>query len=173
MPHLRGALGLTVMLAGLLFSGCGSGGTGTATAPASASHALSTRAHFTEQAEAVCRTLSQEAKPLRARQESLRGLPAAAAAGAFVSLARESVAISQAAEGKLRALPRPPADAHAIEQLLRTFSGEVTDATAIARAAANQESALGEAAEGALKKSAQNNIGLADEYGMRLCIASE
>jgi hypothetical protein len=178
MPdRLRPAHGLAVGLAVLLLSGCGTAGTRTATAhervSASTHRTAATKARYIAQAEAVCRALSTQEKSLKARQESLKGLPSASADKAFVSLARHVVALSRAAEGKLHALPPPPADVRAIDVLLTSFSEEIADATDIANAAANQESTIGEAAEGALKKSIADNTSLASAYGMKDCIGSE
>jgi hypothetical protein len=166
----RPALGLAVGLAALLLSGCGGSGTRTGAAGASAA---TTKARFVAQAEAVCRALSAQEQPLKARQESLKGLPVAEADKAFVSLARRVVSLSRAAEGKLQALPRPPDDAQAIEKLLTSFSEETADANDIANAAASRESTLGEGAEQALRRSIAANSALADAYGMKACIGSE
>lgn len=167
----RPALGLAIALAVVLLSGCGATSTQTAAVSASTPTAA-TKAHFIVQAEGICRTLTAQEKPLRARQESLERLPTASDDSAFVSLARQVVVISQAANSKLHKLPRPPGDAHAIEQLLTGFSEEVADATRIGDAAAAEESTPGEAAEEALKRSIAENGGLAEAYGMKLCIGS-
>jgi hypothetical protein len=173
----RAALGLLVGLIAVLLSACGTTGTPTTTVHADVSastpNALPTKARFAAQAQAICVTLSAQEKPLEARQGSLKGLPITTAEKAFVSLARQVVVLSRAADSKLERLPRPPSDARAIEQLLRSFSEEATDATGIADAAANQESTAGEAAEGALKKSIAANSSLAAAYGMKDCIGSE
>jgi hypothetical protein len=174
MPdRLKPALGLTASLAVLLLSGCGSAGTQAPTVSAPNSTATTTKAHFIAQAEGICRTLSAQEKPLRAQQESLKRLPTAAAGSAFVSLVRRVVVISDAANSKLHALPQPPGDAQAIDKLLTGFSEEAAEVSSIADAAAGQESTVGEAAEGALKRSIADNSGLADAYGMKECIGSE
>lgn len=171
----RPALGLAVGLVALSLSGCGGSGTpaGNAGTSASATGAPTTKARFVAQAEAVCRTLSAQEQPLKARQETLKGLPVATADKDFVALAQQVVTLSTAAERKLAALPRPPGDAQAIERLLASFSVETTDATAIANAAAKQENAIGEAAERALRKSIAADSALANAYGMEACIGSE
>ena len=75
MPDwLRAVLGLAAGLLTLLLLGCGSTATRTDThagESASTSGAYGTKAHFIAQAEAICRTLSEQERPLRARQESL------------------------------------------------------------------------------------------------------
>jgi hypothetical protein len=175
MPdRLRRALGLAAGLLILLLSGCGSTGTRTNThadesAPASGAHA--TKAHFIAQAEAICHTLSEQERPLRGRQESL-GVDNASSEKAFVSLARQVVSFSRAADVRLRVLARP-ADDREIEQLLTSFAQEVVDANDIATAAANQNSTIGEDAQESLRRSIAANSALADAYGMKDCIESE
>jgi hypothetical protein len=178
MPaRLRPALGLAAGLASVLLSGCGSSGTPTTSAHAGESVSVtgtqSTKAHFVAQAEAACRTLTAQEQPLKARQNSLKGLSAEASDKVFVSIAREVVTFSRSADEKLRALPRPPADAHAIEGLLASFAQEITDTSDIAAAAANQNGTIGEDAEDALKKSIAANSTLAASYGMKDCIGGE
>jgi uncharacterized protein YceK len=175
--RLRPALGLAVVVAVavavLMVSGCGSTGTTTAAVPTSAPAATSTKAHFVARAEEICRTLSAQEEPLKAQQESLKGLPSASADSVFVSLVRQVLAISKAANSKLHALPQPAGDAQAIDKLLAGFSEQVAEVSSIADAATRQESAVGEAAEGALKRSIADNSGLADAYGMKACVGSE
>lgn len=175
--RLRPALGLAAGLATVLLSGCGSSGTPTTAGHASESVSItgtrSTKAHFIAQAEAACRTLTAQEQPLKARQNSLKGLSAEASDKAFVSIARQVVTFSRAADERLRALPRPPADAHAIEALLASFAQEITDTSDIAAAAANQNGTIGEDAEDALKKSIAANSALASAYGMKDCIGGE
>jgi hypothetical protein len=178
MPaRLRPALGLAAGLATALLSGCGSSGAPTTSAHAGESASItgtqSTKAHFIAHAEAACRTLSAQEQPLKARQESLKGLPAEASDKAFVSIARQVVTFSRKADEELRALPRPPADARAIEGLLASFAQEITDTSDIAAAAANQNGTIGEDAEDALKKSIAANSTLAAAYGMKDCIGGE
>lgn len=175
--RLRPALGLVASLIAMLVAACGGGGATNASiranAPASAPDALPTKAHFVAQAQAICSALSAQEKPLKARQESLKGLPATSADTAFVALVHQLVTLSRVADAKLEALPRPAGDAHAIEKLLTGFSEETTEASAIAKAADNQESTLGEASEDALKRLIADNSVAANEYGMSDCIGSE
>jgi hypothetical protein len=171
--QLRPALALAAVLAGLLCSGCGSSSTPTITTHANGADATATKAQFIAQAEHICSTLATDELPLKARQESLKKLPAAAADKAFVSLVHQLVALSRTAAAKLAALPRPAQDAAAIEKLLSSFSEETSEATSIADAASRQESAPGEAAEDALRRSVAKNRVLAEQYGMKDCIGSE
>ena len=105
LDRLRPALGLAAGLAAVLLSGCGP--TGAATTGAHAGESTSTagvqatKARFVAQAEAVCHTLNVQEQPLKARQESLKGLSTAAAGNAFVSIARQVVTFSRAADEKL------------------------------------------------------------------------
>jgi hypothetical protein len=173
----RAALCLAAGTVALLLSGCGGSSTRTVTVqasvPSSAAGATVTKAHFVAQAEAICRKLSAQEQPLKARQATLRELPNSTAEKIFVSLAHQVVTVSRAADGKLRALPRPAADAHAIEMLLTGFSEEVADASEIASAAVSEENNLAEGAEQGLKRSVAENSAAAAEYGMKDCIGSE
>jgi hypothetical protein len=179
--QLRRALGLAIALPVLALAGCGSGGTSTTTAstsaptsvPTSTQQATTTKPSFIARAEGICRALSAHEAPLKARQESLKGLPTSTADKDFVSLVRQVVSLSRATVGRLRALPQPPADAAAIDRLLMGLSEETTDAADIAVAAVAQESNSGEAAEDALRRSIADNRRLAAQYGMRDCFGSE
>jgi TolA-binding protein len=173
MPdRFRAALGVATALAALLLSACGTTSTPTATVSTS-SPKTGTKSQFIAQAEAICRTLSAHEKPLRARQESLKGLPSAVADRTFVSLARQVVALSRAADRKLVVLPRPTGDRQALEKLLTSYSAEAAAAATIADAAANEEGTVGEDAEAALKRSIAANSPLADAFGMKDCFGSE
>lgn len=170
--RLRPALGLAVGLA-VLLAGCGSTGTHSSQTGGSASNAGATTARFVAAAQAVCRTLEAQEKPLQARQEALKEQPTAVADKGFVSLARQVVALSQAAHAKLQALARPPADAQAIATLLSNFSGEIADVTDEAHAVAAGQAATGERANEKLRKSIEQNSASAAAYGMNDCIGTE
>ena len=169
MPNRsRPALGLAMVLATALLGGCGSSSKPPASTEAPAGSASGpTKAQFVAQAEVICRKLSAQEKPLEASQASLTG--GGSAGTTFASLAHQVVVLSQAAETKLQALQRPPADAAAIGTLLTSFTDDVADASALAQAAVKEESSAGEAAEGALRKSIAAHSQLAGEYGMQLC----
>lgn len=173
----RGTLGLAAVLAALLCSGCGgsasTSSTGARAQGATSSSASSTKAQYVAQAEAICRTLSAQEQPLKARQESLKTLAPEAADTAFVSIVAKLVAYSQAAARKLHALAPPAGDTQAVEQLLSSFSQETADAKAIEQAARKQESTPGEEAQDALKKTIDEHLALAERYGMKDCIAAE
>jgi hypothetical protein len=173
----RAALGLLVGLAVALLAGCGGSSAPRHTTSASAespSAASAARASFIAHAEAICRTLSAQERPLKARQESLKRLPSAAIADTeFVALVRQLVVLSRTADGRLRALPRPAGDAQNIERLLTSLSQQLTEVTDVANAAAKQESSVGEAAVFELRRSIAQTIALADRYGMKACVSSE
>lgn len=171
--QLKGARGLVVVLACLLCSACGSSGTPTTSTPATRSASTASKAQFVAHAERICSTLSQQEKPLKARQETLKQLPPAVAEKAFVAIVRQVIALTRAAAGKLQTLPQPTGDTQAIHNLLSSFSEESSDATAIASAATGQEASSGEAVQGALRKLIADNRALAAEYGMKDCIGSE
>jgi len=124
-------------------------------------------------AEAVCRALSAQEKPLKARQEALKGLSPEVADAKFVEIVGKVVAYSQTAAGELAAIPRPAADAQPIEKLESSFSQETADAKTIDQAARKQESDLGEDAQDALRKTIDENLPQAEAYGMKDCIAAE
>lgn len=173
--RLRPALGPLVLLAALILAGCG--GTSTPSShpasSASAADALAAKARFIAQAQSVCRSLSAQEQPLKARQETLKRLPSAVADKEFVALVHRLIVLSRAADGKLQALARPAGDAHNIERLLTSFSGQLTDVTDVADAAAKQEGSVGEAAVLALRRSIAQNIALAEKYGMKACVSAE
>jgi hypothetical protein len=175
--QLRGVLGPAAVLVAVLCSGCGGGSststTGARAGGASSTSASATKAQFVARAEAICRALSSQEQPLKARQESLKGLPPEAADAEFVSIVSKVVAYSQTAAGKLNALALPPGDAAAIEKLLLSFSEETGDAKAIEQAARKQESTPGEDAQDALRKKIDENLPQAEAYGMKDCIAAE
>jgi hypothetical protein len=170
------ALGLAVLIGALLLSGCGS----SSKSPSSSSTAAQavsaaggpTKAQFSAQAEAICRSLANSEKPLEAQQAALKS-ETATSSGAFVSVARQVVALSRAADAKLHALPRPAAYAGPIGKLLAAFSEDVAYANDLAQAAAKEESDIGEAAERGLRRSITANSHLAGEFGLKLCTGSE
>jgi hypothetical protein len=172
----RGAFGLAVALAALVCAGCGSSstsGTSTHTSGSASVSSTATKAQFVARAEAACRTLSAQEKPLEARQEALKDLSPDLADEAFVTIVDKVIAYSQSAARELAAIPRPAADAQAIEKLLSSFSVETADAKVIEQAARKQESGPGEAAQNALRKTIDDNLPQAEAYGMRDCIAAE
>lgn len=171
LPTLASALPAVLLV--LVCAGCGSSSTPTTAGNGSSTAGTATKAQFIAQAERICATLSSEEKPLRARQETLKGLPVATADKEFVSLVHQLVAFSRTAATKLTLLSQPPQDAQSIKKLLTSFSVESTDATDIASAASRQESNTGEADEQALRKSIANSRTLAAEYGMKDCIGGE
>jgi hypothetical protein len=173
----RAALGIVVAITTLGAAGCGSSSSQTATSNASTSatstKSTTTKAQFVARAEAICRRLSAEEKPLKASQESLKGASAASAQQTFVSLAKEVVKLSRATEGQLRAIPPPPGEAAAIGRLLAVYREEATDVSNIAYFLTHQESSAGEAAAQALKRSVTGILATARSYGMKDCIESE
>jgi hypothetical protein len=173
----RAALGLAIAMAAFGATGCGASSTQTAAGSASSSPGASksiasTKTQFIAQTESICHKLSSQEKPLEARQESLKRLPAASSEKTFVSLASQVVTLSRSAARQLRALPRPPGEAEKIEELLTAYDEEVTSVANIAYSAAHQESSAGEAAEATLKRSIATNSGLAREFGLKDCIGS-
>ena len=173
---LRAVLGLAAVLAALVCAGCGSSstsGTNAHTSGSASTSSTATKAQFVAQAEAVCRTLSAQERPLKTRQESLKGLSPDLADTAFVAIVEKVIAYSQAASGKLAAIPRPAADGQAVEKLLSSFSEETAEAKAIGQAARKQESGAGEDAQDALRKTIDANLPQAAAYGMKDCIAAE
>jgi hypothetical protein len=173
----RAALGIVVAVATLGAAGCGSSSSQTTTSnastPAASAKSTTTKAQFVAQAEAICRRLSAEEKPLKASQESLKGASAASAQQTFVSLAGKVVKLSRTAEGQLRAIPPPPGEAAAIDQLLAVYREEATDVSNIAYFLTHQENSAGEAAAQALKRSVTGIVATARSYGMKDCIESE
>jgi len=172
----RAALGVAVAVAALGAAGCGSSSTQTTSATAAAASTKSgaaTKAQFVAQAEAICRRLSVEEKPLKASQESLKGASAAASAQTFASLADHVVTLSRTADGRLRAIPQPPGEAAAINELLTVYSEEIGDVSNIAYFITHEENSAGEAAAAALKRSIATNSATARGFGVKDCIEAE
>jgi len=172
----RTAFALVLALAALAMSGCsGTNSTAGSTSATSTtgSGALATRAQFIAQAASICQGVRSQEKPLKARQEALKSLPAAESEKEFVSLANQAASISRSADARLRALARPPADAHTIERLLQAYTEEANDASTLASAATRQESDLGESATLALAKSIATYSASAKSLGMGDCFAGE
>ncbi len=173
MPdRLRSALGLAIAAVALALAGCGAGKS-TTTGSSSAQGSQPTKAHFVAQATVICLALENQENALKARQEALKGLAPQSADTAFVALVGRLVADSRSAEHKLRALAAPPADARTVEGLVSALAEQAYYAEGIAKAASNQESALGETAEKDLKKSVERNSARAAEFGMKGCIGAE
>ena len=156
-------------------TGCGSTSTPTATTntATTSTKSAATKAQFVAQAEAICRRLSVEEKPLKASQESLKGASAAASAQTFASLADHVVTLSRTADGRLRAIPQPPGEAAAINELLTVYGEEIGDVSNIAYFLTHQESSAGEAAAQALKRSVTGIAATAQRFGMKDCIESD
>lgn len=168
----RAALGLAAALAGIGAAGCGS----TSSHPASGAPTAATRqaeARFIAGAQAICRAVSAQQKPLRARQESLKSLPPAVSDRDFVALADEVVTLSSSAYTHLSALPRPAGERAEIEKLLAAYQGQTRDAANLAYAVAHKEDPVGEAAAGALKHSIEVNAHEAARLGMGACMEGE
>jgi hypothetical protein len=163
---------LPAVLLALACAGCGSSGTSPTTAGAGTAASAATKAQFIAHAERICASLSAQEKPLRARQEALKGLPVATADREFVSLVHQLVAFSRTAATKLTLLSQPSQDP-AVKKLLTTLFVETSEANSIADAASRQESSTGEADEQALRRSITNNRALAAQYGMKDCIGGE
>lgn len=174
MPRLSNATtALPAVMLALACAGCGSSNTSSTAGAANAAAGAATKAQFIAQAEDICAKLSSQEKPLRVRQEALKGLPVDVADTDFVALVHQLVAFSKAAAGKLAQLPQPAHDRQPIAKLLAIFAAETTEATDIASAASRQESSTGEADQQALRKSIANNRALAAQYGMKDCIGAE
>jgi hypothetical protein len=165
------AFGLAAALVACSMSGCGGTAShdGTHTSPA----ALAAQRRFIAQATTICQGVRAAERPLRAREEGLKGQPLATAEKAFVSLARQAAAIAHAADARLGALPRPSDDAHAIAQLVQAYGEQASDAGEIASAAASKEGSAGEAASVALSRSIAAHLTSAKSLGMGECLNAE
>jgi hypothetical protein len=174
LPRLPNATtALPAVIVALVCAGCGSSNTSSTTGATNAAAGAVTKAQFIAHAESICAKLNSQEKPLRTRQEALKGLPVDVADTDFVALVHQLVAFSKTAASQLALLPQPAQDKQAIAKLLAIFAAETTEATDIASAASRQESSTGEADEQALRKSIANNRALAAQYGMKDCIGAE
>jgi hypothetical protein len=162
-------LGLVATVAAVALAGCG-GSSATSSTGRTTAESSATKAQFVTQAEAICRKLAVQEKPLKLREESSKHLTVIAAERAFIKLVGELVDFSNTAGSKLKALPRPPGDTAKIQQLLEAFRAETADVAEIARAVSHQEAANGEAAAASLKRSVNNNTLAAEGLGMKECL---
>jgi hypothetical protein len=175
------AFGLLLTLATLTMCSCGGAGTekasvspsGTLVVKTSVSGSLAAHRRFVGQASDICAGVRAQQEPLRVREEALRKLPVNEADQEFVPLARQAAAIARNADARLGALPRPPADAQAIAQLVRAYSEEAADASSIASAASHRENDVGEAVSAALARSIGIHSASAKSLGMGACFALE
>jgi hypothetical protein len=178
------AVGLALALGALGLAGCGGSHATTVTvttgsvaaAAASGAGGDAGAAQFVAQATRICEGVRTQQAPLKGREEALKGQlgrSAASADLAFSSLASQAAAIAQAALGRLAALPRPPAEAQAIEQVLQAYSEQVGDARTIAAASASRQNSRGEAAAGALGRSVLTHSAAARKLGMGECFGLE
>lgn len=160
-----------VLLSAFALAGCGSGGSHSSSADTAG--AATSAARFVSSARGICAKLVTQEQPLRAREKTLDELPPSARNTAYVSIATSIVKLSRAAYGKLHALPRPGADAEAIESLLTAYGNEVTDVSYMAGAVAHQENSNGEAAAASLKRSIASNKRAAERFGVIGCMGAE
>jgi len=178
------AVGLTLALAALVLAGCGSSHATTVTvttgstvaAAGGAAGGDAPAAQFAAQATRICEGVRTQQAPLRAQEEALKGQlghSAASADLAFSSLASQAAAIAQAALGRLTSLPRPPAEAQAIQQVLQAYSEQVGDAHTIASASASRQNSRGEAAASSLARSVLTHSAAARKLGMGECFGLE
>jgi hypothetical protein len=164
------AFGLAAVLMACAVSGCGSSGrSGPGPSPAQ----LAAHRRFVAQARAICHEVSAQQRLLRKREEALKGQPVGSAVKSFASLAGQAATIARTADGRLRALPRPTADAHAIAQTVQAYGEQASAASEIARAAAHEENSVGEAASVALSRSIAAHLGAARGLGMGGCLTVE
>jgi hypothetical protein len=176
--RLRCAAGPLVALAALGLAGCGGSGASTVTATTGSASvsAGGGAAQFSTAATRICEGVHAQQEPLQIREESFKGQlgrSAASADLAFASLARQAAAIAQTGLGRLVALPRPHAQALAIEQVLQAYSEQVGDANTIASAAASGQNSRGEAASAALARSIAAHGIAARRLGMGECFGLE
>jgi hypothetical protein len=162
--------GLAAVLVACAVSGCGSSGkSGPGPSPAQ----LAAHRRFVAQAKAICHGVNAQQRLLRKREEALKGQPVGSAVKTFASLAGQAATIAHAADERLRALPRPTADAHAIAHVVQAYSEQVSAASEIARAAAHEESNLGESASVALTRSIASHLSAARSLGIGGCLTVE
>jgi len=164
------AFGLLLALAAIGISACGS--TSRTTATGTVPGAAVTQAQFIAAASSICAGVHAQEEPLKAREESLKNLPAATATPTFVSVVRQATAVARAAEKRLRAVPRPPGS-QAIEALLNAYSEEAEDANKVANAAAHQENTFGQYAAEGLARNIALHLASAKRFGMGGCFAVE
>ena len=131
-----------------------------------------TTARFIVAADAICGALHSQQQPLNARAQALTNETAAARAQ-LRALLRQSVVFARAAEARLRALPRPPTDAAAIDKLLAGYDQEAAEVTSFADSLANQEPERQKFSAGSLERTTASDSKLAESLGLKACAASQ
>ncbi len=173
MPPLRRRELLGAILAlplAACCSGCLSSGPATTarSGTASTSQALAQQ-RFVEAANAICQTLEIQEAPIRHRSEELGGANPSAHTE-FALLSRETVKLARAADGRLAALPRPPALAHAIATLLAGYAAEAEDVSELAQSLEDSQPALQQTATGSLNRAVVNDRARAKALGLKACV---
>jgi hypothetical protein len=167
---------LVMTFAAMTATGCASTGTPSTSVNAGAAAGTSTSgtttAHFILAADDICRALHSQQAPINARVQTLTQETATAKAQLQVLL-RQSVVFVRAADAKLRALPRPPAEATAIEGLLSGYDQEAAEVTSFADSLTRMEPERQRFASGSLERTTESDRKLAESLGMKVCAASE
>jgi len=162
--------------AAMTATGCGSTSTQSVSVHAGTSAATptpdTTTSHFILAADDICRALHSQQAPVNARVQALTQETATAKAQ-LQALLRQSVVFVRAADAKLRALPRPPAEATAIEGLLSGYDQEAAEVTSFADSLTRVEPERQRFASGSLERTTQSDRKLAESLGMKACAASE
>ncbi len=128
-------------------------------------------AEFVTHADAICRSLKAQEAPVKERFDALASGTGSQQESEGAPLIREVVALARAADGKIAALPEPPADTTTIAKLLTGISEEATDLNNVAEGFAAHERSAWEAAKLALQEVEAYDHGLAQGIGLGACEA--
>jgi len=143
-------LALAAALAAIAATGCGS-------TPAP----VATLTHFDAQSNAICVRLSQEQAAIEARSRF--------SGETGQTVWREIVAVSRAADVKVKALPTPSAQAGTIERLIAAYFEEARDEDNIANAYGSGDTAAVETAYSNFIGLARRDAAVARSLGMIAC----
>jgi hypothetical protein len=166
--RLRYAQGVfrTLLAAGTVVAVVAISGCGSAVAPPP------TLAQFAREANQICAQLSSEQEPFAARLEALDRIPGANS-GQVAAAWRGLESVSHAADVKVGELPRPPAQADVIRQLVAGYFEEASNELDLANAFASQDAIAIEAAQQIYIRLAISHATVARRLGMTDCAKAE
>jgi hypothetical protein len=166
---------LLFVLVAMTAAGCGSTDAPSASVRAGMSAEAptpgATPARFIAAADAICGALHSQQQSLNTRVQALTRETAATRAQ-LRALLRQSVVFARAADAKLRALPRPPSDATAIDKLITGYEQEAAEVTSYADSLTSLEPEREKFSSGSLERTTASDRKLAESLGMKVCATS-
>lgn len=149
----KASLAVVAVAVALMAAGCGT----------VASKPAPTLAQFAAQANELCGTLTQEQEAISARWA--HGFNHGVGETEWIDLEN----VSREADAKIQGLPRPPAEARTIEQLMLWYAEELTYEGNYASAAEHRDVLNAEVAFRTFIADAKRNAAVARRLGMTTC----